>query len=129
MTSPPSPPKTKSGQIQIIFGPMFSGKTTELLRRIKRYTVANRKCLVIKYKGDTRYSVAHMSTHDQCDHRSDVRRIFEAKHPPGNSGKPAPPSGSVSWKRLQRAPRSSVLTRASSYPDLRLAHLRRILFP
>ncbi len=58
-------PKAKSGQIQIIFGPMFSGKTTELLRRIRRFTVANRTCLVIKYKQDTRYSEEHMSTHDK----------------------------------------------------------------
>lgn len=53
------------GQIQLIFGPMFSGKSTELLRRIKRYTIANRKCLVVKYRADTRYSVDNMSTHDK----------------------------------------------------------------
>ncbi|KAH3756762.1 thymidine kinase [Pelomyxa schiedti] len=34
---------------------MFSGKTTELLRRIKRYTVAKKTCVVIKYYNDTRY--------------------------------------------------------------------------
>jgi hypothetical protein len=33
---------------QIIFGPMFSGKTTELIRRLKRYEVANHKCLIVK---------------------------------------------------------------------------------
>lgn len=33
---------------QIIFGPMFSGKTTELIRRIKRYELANHKCIVVK---------------------------------------------------------------------------------
>jgi len=54
-----------TGSIQVIFGPMFSGKTTELLRRIRRYTVANRTCLVIKYKKDTRYSADEMSTHDK----------------------------------------------------------------
>uniref|UniRef100_A0A6B2LGL3 Thymidine kinase n=1 Tax=Arcella intermedia TaxID=1963864 RepID=A0A6B2LGL3_9EUKA len=53
------------GSIQIIFGPMFSGKSTELLRRIRRYTVAKRKCLVLKYEHDTRYSKDKMSTHDQ----------------------------------------------------------------
>jgi len=53
------------GSIQIILGPMFSGKTTELLRRIRRFTVANRTCLVIKYKKDTRYSADEMSTHDK----------------------------------------------------------------
>ena len=34
--------------LQVIFGPMFSGKTTELIRRLKRYEVANHKCLIIK---------------------------------------------------------------------------------
>uniref|UniRef100_A0A131Y243 Thymidine kinase n=1 Tax=Ixodes ricinus TaxID=34613 RepID=A0A131Y243_IXORI len=52
------------GQIQLIIGPMFSGKTTELMRRLKRYQVANHKCLIIKYVGDTRYEEEHISTHD-----------------------------------------------------------------
>ncbi|XP_013785523.1 thymidine kinase, cytosolic-like isoform X2 [Limulus polyphemus] len=52
------------GQIQIIFGPMFSGKTTELIRRLKRYEVANHSCLMIKYANDTRYSAEQVSTHD-----------------------------------------------------------------
>ena len=34
---------------------MFSGKSTELARRIRRHKVANRQCLVVKYAGDTRY--------------------------------------------------------------------------
>ena len=55
----------KIGQIQIIFGPMFSGKSTELLRRIRRFTIANRTCLVVKYKNDTRYSEENMATHDR----------------------------------------------------------------
>ncbi|XP_077527013.1 thymidine kinase, cytosolic-like isoform X2 [Haemaphysalis longicornis] len=36
------------GQIQLIIGPMFSGKTTELMRRLKRYEIANHKCLIVK---------------------------------------------------------------------------------
>lgn len=57
--------RTYRGHIEVIFGPMFSGKTTELLRRIKRYTVANQRCLVVKYSKDTRYSTECMSTHDK----------------------------------------------------------------
>ena len=44
-----SPLKTKKGQIQLIFGPMFSGKSSELMRRIVRYQYANKKCLAVKY--------------------------------------------------------------------------------
>ena len=41
--------RSEGGNIQLILGPMFSGKSTELMRRIKRYQVAARKCLTIKY--------------------------------------------------------------------------------
>ena len=54
----------KRGEIQVIYGPMFSGKSTELLRRIRRYTAANKQCLVLKYHLDTRYDVDNLSTHD-----------------------------------------------------------------
>ncbi|XP_021374444.1 thymidine kinase, cytosolic-like [Mizuhopecten yessoensis] len=53
------------GQIQLIIGPMFSGKTTELMRRMKRYQIANYKCLVIKYSKDDRYEKEGLATHDR----------------------------------------------------------------
>lgn len=72
----------KKGQLQVIFGPMFSGKTTELLRRIKRYQVATYSCLVIKYENDNRYDNVGVSTHDRqtyqavsCSKLSDVMQI------------------------------------------------------
>jgi hypothetical protein len=40
---------TLDGQIQLILGPMFSGKSTELMRRLKRYQVAQYKVLIVKY--------------------------------------------------------------------------------
>ncbi|XP_067287519.1 thymidine kinase, cytosolic [Pseudorasbora parva] len=60
---PHSPMKTR-GQIQVIFGPMFSGKSTELMRRVRRFQVAQYSCLLIKYAKDTRYSQTGMATHD-----------------------------------------------------------------
>lgn len=60
---PISPSKTR-GQIQVILGPMFSGKSTELMRRVRRFQIAQYKCLVIKYAKDTRYSNS-FSTHDR----------------------------------------------------------------
>ncbi|ESO85025.1 hypothetical protein LOTGIDRAFT_236045 [Lottia gigantea] len=57
--------KVKKGEIQIIFGPMFSGKTTELVRRLKRYQIANYNVLVIKYSKDTRYDDNDIATHDR----------------------------------------------------------------
>jgi thymidine kinase len=56
------------GSISVIFGPMFSGKTTELLRRMRRHQIARKKCLVLKYQNDTRYtSGAAVSTHDRTE--------------------------------------------------------------
>ncbi|XP_071442268.1 thymidine kinase, cytosolic-like isoform X2 [Hetaerina americana] len=49
----------------VIYGPMFSGKTTELIRRLKRYQIARRKCVVVKYARDDRYDSACVATHDK----------------------------------------------------------------
>ena len=54
----------KSGRIDLIFGPMFSGKTSDLLNRIRRYKIANKKCVVVKYSLDTRYHDSDISSHD-----------------------------------------------------------------
>lgn len=60
------PSERDRGRIQVIFGPMFSGKTTELIRRLKRFQFANHKCLIIKYHHDKRYSEQEeIITHDQ----------------------------------------------------------------
>ncbi len=60
---------SEGGKIELILGPMFSGKTSELLRRVTRYGFAGRRCIVIKYAKDTRYSVTKASTHNnlQCE--------------------------------------------------------------
>lgn len=44
---------------------MFSGKSTELIRQIRRYTLSGKRCLVIKFDGDTRYSSHDVHTHDR----------------------------------------------------------------
>lgn len=57
---------TYDGEIKLITGPMFSGKTSELIRRFKRYKLNTKNnCLLIKYKGDTRYSENEIITHDK----------------------------------------------------------------
>jgi len=54
-----------SGHIELIIGPMFAGKTTELHQRTKRYQHANHRCVVVKFSGDDRYtSDAATCTHD-----------------------------------------------------------------
>jgi thymidine kinase len=53
------------GRIDIICGPMFSGKTSELLRRLERLDYANRKYLLIKPKFDNRYSDDAVVSHSK----------------------------------------------------------------
>jgi thymidine kinase len=50
--------------LHLIIGPMFSGKTTELIRLKDRDQIAGLKCVVIKYDQDTRYSSDQLSTHN-----------------------------------------------------------------
>jgi len=51
------------GHIELILGPMFSGKSTELMRRLKRYKVANYEVMIIKYAKDVRYDDNGIATH------------------------------------------------------------------
>uniref|UniRef100_A0A8D8X9L9 Thymidine kinase n=1 Tax=Cacopsylla melanoneura TaxID=428564 RepID=A0A8D8X9L9_9HEMI len=55
----------KMGKIQLILGPMFSGKTTELIRRIRRYEYANYRCMIVRYEKDVRYDDDQLSTHNR----------------------------------------------------------------
>lgn len=57
----------KRGRIDMIIGPMFCGKSTELLRRVRRYKYAGKKCLVLKFARDLRYSADSVMTHDQTN--------------------------------------------------------------
>jgi thymidine kinase len=54
-----------SSQLQLIIGPMFSGKSTELLKRCKKYNICKYNCILIKYLNDTRYSNNQIITHDK----------------------------------------------------------------
>jgi thymidine kinase len=58
--------------IELIIGPMYSGKSSELIRKIKRYTYSKKKCILIKYSGDTRYTNENMvATHDNIFYKAE----------------------------------------------------------
>lgn len=57
-----------TGEIHLIIGPMFSGKTTELYKNVERYRLANLKCVYVKHGLDTRYSDEYLMTHDKRCH-------------------------------------------------------------
>lgn len=56
--------KTK-GYLELILGPMFSGKTTRLIQTYKTYTFIGKKVCVVNYIDDNRYDETLLSTHDK----------------------------------------------------------------
>lgn len=77
--APHSMPKD-IGWIEVIAGCMFSGKTEELIRRLRRATIAKQKVKVFKPKIDTRYSEGSIVSHSEQSLPStiveDVREII-----------------------------------------------------
>jgi thymidine kinase len=55
----------KRGWIEVICGSMFSGKTEELIRRLKRAKIANLKVEIFKPSMDTRYHEQNIVSHDE----------------------------------------------------------------
>jgi len=53
------------GWIEVICGSMFSGKTEELIRRLKRARIAKQKVEIFKPRVDVRYDVADVVSHDE----------------------------------------------------------------
>lgn len=54
----------KRGSIEVICGSMFSGKTEELIRRLKRVKIANQKVEIFKPAIDVRYDEVKIISHD-----------------------------------------------------------------
>ena len=54
----------RRGRIEVICGSMFSGKTEELIRRLKRAKFAKQRVEIFKPAIDTRYSEADVVSHD-----------------------------------------------------------------
>lgn len=55
----------KQGSIEVVCGPMFAGKTEELIRRIRRLEIANQKFIVFKPAVDNRYSNDEIVSHNK----------------------------------------------------------------
>ncbi len=53
------------GSIEVVCGSMFSGKTEELLRRLKRAKIANQPVMIFKPSVDTRYDKEQVVSHDK----------------------------------------------------------------
>ena len=55
----------RSGWIEVICGSMFSGKTEELIRRLKRAKFANQRIAIFKPQKDVRYDTKNVVSHDE----------------------------------------------------------------
>ena len=53
------------GYLKVILGPMFSGKTTELIRIYSRFNSCDIGCCVINHSSDKRYDNSKMSSHNK----------------------------------------------------------------
>ena len=67
----PTPhPRAFAGWIEVIAGSMFSGKSEELIRRLRRAKIARQKVQVFKPDIDSRYSNDHIVSHSEMRHES-----------------------------------------------------------
>ena len=61
----PTKSPRESGWIEVICGSMFSGKTEELIRRLRRAQIARQAVGIFKPKVDTRFSEDHIVSHSE----------------------------------------------------------------
>jgi thymidine kinase len=73
--------KHHTGSIEVITGSMFCGKTDELIRRLRRATIARQKVQVFKPAIDNRYNVEKVTSHAGNSYNAmpieDSSKIFE----------------------------------------------------
>ncbi|MGL4184036.1 MAG: thymidine kinase [Metamycoplasmataceae bacterium] len=79
--------KLVSGNIEIITGPMFSGKSAELIRRITILSYAELKTLVIKHSYDDRFSANEITSRNGdkissflASSTNDIRKLFNSDY-------------------------------------------------
>jgi thymidine kinase len=78
-------PAVPPGRIEVITGPMFSGKSEELIRRLKRARIARQRILCFKPDIDLRYHGTAIASHSAQTHDAivvtNVERLREALFP------------------------------------------------
>src|SRR4030095_5212522 len=67
---PPPHHRASVGWIEVIAGSMFSGKSEELIRRLRRAKIARQKVQVFKPLIDSRFSENHIVSHSEMRHES-----------------------------------------------------------
>lgn len=67
----------QAGWVEVIAGSMFSGKSEELIRRLRRARIARQKVQVFKPEIDARFSHNHIVSHSEMKHESSNVRTAE----------------------------------------------------
>ena len=70
--------KPSPGRIEVITGPMFSGKSEELIRRLKRARIARQRVACYKPDIDLRYHRTSIASHSSQTH--DARTVATTEH-------------------------------------------------
>ncbi|MEK6809317.1 MAG: thymidine kinase [Nanoarchaeota archaeon] len=75
----------KEARLELIVGTMFGGKSTELIRRVKRYEIVGRKVQVFGPSIDTRYGKDSITSHDklqrEANYVSSIQELEEHLSP------------------------------------------------
>jgi thymidine kinase len=53
----------RGGWLEVVCGPMFCGKSEELIRRLRRAEIAGQRALIVKPRIDDRYDIGHVVSH------------------------------------------------------------------
>ncbi len=53
----------RGGWLEVVCGPMFSGKSEELIRRLRRAEIAGQRALIVKPRLDDRYDIGYVVSH------------------------------------------------------------------
>jgi thymidine kinase len=61
------PMEGRQGRVEVIAGPMFAGKTEELLRRVRRAAIAGQRVVVFSHALDTRAGAGRIASHAGLD--------------------------------------------------------------
>ena len=79
---------SKTAYLELVIGPMFSGKTSRIIDIYKKAKFCDKSILVINYTYDQRYSKTELSSHDKimipCTQTTSLNSLFNLKTKTGN---------------------------------------------
>jgi len=70
----------KNGNLHLIMGPMYSGKSSHLIQNFNELSLINQNVLVVTHTIETRYSIDNLSSHDRkevaCKKVNDIQSVI-----------------------------------------------------